>query len=106
MRIFVTTITVSLFVHWTTVDMQFNKHAVVLLHGRERWGMPFTHFFPGRMRFPLFLMLPFSFNRPTNFDGITVLKQSANHATILAKIFSYAPRKVSLTSYKHSPLLV
>ena len=37
-------------------------------------------------------MLPLSFN--TNYDGkpITVLKQSAYHAIILAKILSYAPR--------------
>jgi len=25
-----------------SLDMQFNKHAVVLLPGRESWGMPFT----------------------------------------------------------------
>jgi len=29
---FVTIITVAFLAHW------FNKHAVVLLHGRERWG--------------------------------------------------------------------
>ena len=40
--------------------------------------------------FPLFLMLPLNFN--TNYDGITVVKQSANHAIILANILSYAPR--------------
>jgi len=31
--------------HWCalwSLDMQFNKHAVVLLPGRERWGMSFT----------------------------------------------------------------
>jgi len=41
-------------------------------------------------------MLPLSFN--TNYDGIIVLKESANRATILAKIFSYSPllRSVSL----------
>jgi len=33
-------------------------------------------------------MLPFSFN--TNYDGIAVLKQSANRAIILAKVLSYA----------------
>ena len=37
-----------------------------------------------------FLMLPSSFN--TNYDGITVVKQIANHAIILGKILSYAPR--------------
>src|SRR6218665_2536677 len=56
-----------------SLDMQFNKHAVVLLHGRERWEMPFTHFFS---RKNVFLMLPLSFN--TNYDSITVLKQCAN----------------------------
>jgi len=51
MRIFVMVITVAFFAHWT-MDMQFNKHAVVLLQGRKRWGMTFTHFFPRKNAFP------------------------------------------------------
>ena len=35
-----------------SLDMQFNKHAVVLLHGQEGWGMPFTHFFLQKNAFP------------------------------------------------------
>src|SRR6218665_1082741 len=35
-----------------SLDIQVNKHAVVLLHGRERWEMPFTHFFPRKKVFP------------------------------------------------------
>jgi len=35
-----------------SLDMQFNKHAVVLLHGRERLRMPFTHFFQRKNAFP------------------------------------------------------
>jgi len=34
----------------------------------------------------------------TNNDGITVLKQNANHAIFLAKILSYAPLKDFPTS--------
>jgi len=34
-----------------SLDMQFNKHAVVLFHGRERQGMPFAHFFPRKNAF-------------------------------------------------------
>jgi len=37
-----------------------------------------------------FVMLPLTFN--ANYDGITVLKQSAYRAIILAKILSYAHR--------------
>ena len=70
--------------------MQFNKQSVVMIRGRERCGMPLTHFFPRKNAIPTILMLPLSFN--TNHNGITVLKQSANHAIILAKILSYAPR--------------
>jgi len=45
----------------------------------------------GRTRFPLLiLMLRLSFN--TNYDAITVLKQSENRAKFVAKILSYAPR--------------
>jgi len=66
--------------------MQFNKHTVVLLHAWERWAMSFTYFLPRKNAFPtIFLMLPLTFN--TNYDGITVLKQSANRAMILAEIF-------------------
>jgi len=35
-----------------SLDMQFNKHAVVLLHGRDRWEMPLIHFFPRKSAFP------------------------------------------------------
>jgi len=35
-----------------SLDLQFNKHAVVLLPDRERWRMPFTHFFPRKSAFP------------------------------------------------------
>jgi len=35
--------------------MQLNKHAVVLLHLRERCEMPFTHFFPRKNAFPAIL---------------------------------------------------
>jgi len=35
----------------SSLDMQFNKHAVLLLHGRERWGIPFIHFFPRKNAF-------------------------------------------------------
>jgi len=55
MRTFVTIIAVPFFAHWT-MDMQFDKHAVV--PGRARWGMLFTvHSLTslrGRTRFPLF----------------------------------------------------
>ena len=63
--------------------MQFNKHAVVLMPGRELLSAEerVSHYF---------LMLPLCFN--TNYDGITVLKQSAYRAILLAKILSYAPR--------------
>src|SRR6218665_2701620 len=36
--------------------LQFNQHALALismqLHGRERWGMSFAHFFPRKNAFP------------------------------------------------------
>jgi len=47
MGIFVTIITVTFFAHWT-IDMQFNKHGVVLLHGRELWeyrSLTSSHYF-------------------------------------------------------------
>jgi len=50
----VTIITVPFFAHWT-MDMQFNKDAVVLLHGRERCRMLSFTSFRGRTRFPRFL---------------------------------------------------
>jgi len=82
--------------------MQFNKHAV-LLPGWEYWEMPFTHFFPQNNAFPtILLMLLCSFN--TNYDGITVLKQSAYRAIILAKILSYAPCEGFPTSIRNVPL--
>jgi len=98
-----------------SLDMQFNKHAVVLLHGWDHWGMPFIHFFPRKNAFPTIAMLPFSFN--TNYDVITVFKQSANRAIILAQILSYAVtllvqgfaliRSVPLFFFNHcTPLLV
>jgi len=59
---------------------------VVLLLGQECGSLTS---FRGRTRFPLFLMLPLDFK--SNYDGITVLKQSANRAIILAKILCYAP---------------
>ena len=49
-----------------------------------------------------FVMLLRSFN--ANYDGIKVLKQSANRARILSKILSYAPLAGFITSYKRSPL--
>jgi len=67
--------------------MQFNKHAVVLLPGREPYG---THFFPQKNAFPTILMLPLSFS--TNFNGITDLRQNTYRAIILAKNFACAPR--------------
>ena len=70
--------------------MQFNKHAVVLLRVLERWGMSFIHFFLRKNAFPtIFLMLPLSLG--TNYDGITVLKQSVNRTITVAEILSYAP---------------
>jgi len=48
--------------------------------------MPFTQ--KNALLF-IFLILPLS--PKTNYDGITVLKQSANCAIALAKIVSYAP---------------
>jgi len=73
-----------------SLDMQFDKQAVVLLPGRERWEYRSLTSFRGRTRFSLFLMLPLSFN--TNFDVVTVLKQSAYREIIIGKIVSYAPR--------------
>jgi len=45
-----------------SLDMQFNKDAVVLFHGRERWRMPFTHCFPRKER-----AFPTVFNAPSSF---------------------------------------
>ena len=44
------------------------------------------------------IVLPLSFN--TNYDRVTVLKQSANRAIILAKVLSYASRII----VKHAEL--
>jgi len=85
MRMFETIIT-SFF---CSLDMQFNEHAVVLLHGQERWRMPFTYFFLRQNAFPSrsILMLLLSFN--TNYDGLTVLKQSPNRTIILSAEFPH-----------------
>jgi len=84
----VTIMTIVFFARWTC--SLISMHAVLLFHGRERLGMPFTHCFPRKNAFPLFLMLPLSFK--TNYDVLTVLRQSAHRAIILAKILSYALR--------------
>jgi len=86
--------------------MQFNKHAVVLLPGRERLGLLFTvHSLRSAEELisHYFAMLPLSFN--ANYGGIIVLKPNANRAIILAKILSYAPRAWFLFSWKRSLLL-
>ena len=59
MRIFVTIIKVALFA--CSLNMLFNKHAVVLLNGQERRRMRLTHFFPRRNAFSLFLYASFKF---------------------------------------------
>ena len=70
MRIFVT-ISVAFFAHNTCSNK--HKHAVVLLHGRELWGMPFTHvhFVLQKNAFSTIFNVPLSFS--TNY-GITVFK--------------------------------
>ena len=45
-------------------------------------------------------MLPLSFS--TDYDGITVLKQSANRAVILANILFYAPH----AGFPHVPCVL
>ena len=73
-----------------SLDMQFNKHAGRCYMGVSVGECRSPTYFRGRTLFPLFVMLPLSFN--SNYDDITVLKQSANRAIILAKILSYSPR--------------
>jgi len=48
-------------------------------------------------------MLPLSFN--TNYDGITVLKQSASRAIILSKTLSCDPRACRVSSLHRSVTL-
>ena len=64
--------------------MQFNKHAVVLFHGRERQGMPAVRsLLSAEERVSHYLLtLPLSFNSlpSTNYDGMTVLKQREDRA--------------------------
>jgi len=58
-----------------------------LRHWQERCGMPFNRFLPRRNVFPTIFLFRFK----SNYDGVTVLKQSANRAVILAHTFCYAP---------------
>jgi len=90
MGVFVTIITVAFFAHWTCslISMQWCCCKVGDV-GECRSQASFR----GRTLVPhYFVMLPLSFN--TNYDiiTVTVLKQSAIRAIILAKILSYAPR--------------
>src|SRR6218665_46088 len=87
MRIFVTIIIVPFFAHWTC--SLISRQWCCCLGGNIGECRSLISF-RGRMCFPVLLMLPLSLN--TNYDGITVRKQSAYRAIILAKILSYASR--------------
>jgi len=83
MRIFVTIITVAFLTHWTCSLIGLSMQWCCCIDIGECRSLTSFH---GRMHFPLFLLLPPSFN--TNYDGIRVLKQSENRAIILPKILS------------------
>src|SRR6218665_1580609 len=78
MGLFVTTITVDSLLTCSLISVQWCG-----CKGRNAGVCRSLISFRGRTRFPLFLMLSLSFK--SNYDGITVLKQSANRALILEK---------------------
>src|SRR6218665_65138 len=71
-----------------SLRMKFNKWCCCMGGNVRECRSPTS--LRGRTRFPLLFNASLSFNK--NYDGTTVLNQSANRAIILAKILYYAPR--------------